>query len=463
MAALRRPPDFNGGKPMAENTHAASRFPWLSTLLLTGLTVVLACAWLLLALVTGRAGLSQAVSSGSGGELDISAAVTRVGVTAAGTKVQVVYASPEYYERTGQTALAKDVAAESHLVFLVTEENHDRVAPAPLPMLRVDGLEVRAPARERLLTGSEHHRVRMIRFVRNDAQGKPYVAAASRSVELVWPGMEMKHNPDHSLVNPLRWELPLALAPAHAARPLSFGLFLTLTAGLFAALSPCLIQLTLYYLSTLAGVGAAAAGDARGPILRTALWFVAGVSIAYTLGGAMAGVVGQYLQSSTVLGASSRPVALAAGIAIVAMGLYTGASARAPGLCKLPLPALTRWARGRGGMGSLTMGFAIALGCLQCFGGAIFASLLIYVGSLGSPLMGAGMLFLFSLGLAVPFLLAALAWSRVTPLLPRLARVTPYIALGSSIVMIFLGGLMIADRFHWVSALVLRWMPFLQV
>lgn len=442
-----------------------ARSGWVAVGALVLLTLLLAGGWVVVALAAGKAGLREAVTNRAAADASAAQVATRTGVTESGARVQVTLATPEYFEQSGQTELIEKLGADAHMVFLVSEEHFDRSSKPPVPVLAVDGAERHPPIGEEVLADSEHHRTRAIRFARTDGLGRPLVDGATHSLELQWPGMRPEHAIDHSPVNPLRWELPLPIAAVQAQVPLSPLLFLTLTAGLFAALSPCLIQLTVYYLSTLTGASLSAptpGSRVNGSVVRTALWFVAGVVLAYTAGGALAGTVGQRLQASGVLGNWNRPVAVAAGIAIVGMGIYAGAAARAPMLCRLPLPRLARFAQGKGGFGNMVMGGAVALGCLQCFGGAIFASLLAYVGSLGSPLLGAGMLFLFSLGVAVPFLMAALAWSRVAPHLARLERVTPYVALASSGMMILFGTLMIADRFHWVSNMVLRLLPFLQ-
>lgn len=442
----------------------SARSPWGRVLLLSLLAVVLAAGWLLFALAAGKAGLQKAVTAQGARSATMSQALTRTGLTNLGTKVQVLYATPDYYDLTGQVEAKDEVKALVFHVFMVTEENHDRVAPEPMPVLVADGRPLpQIPVKSRILTASDHHRTRLLRYPRFAPDGTSYVPEGTRRLELLWPDMRPEHRADHTQANPLRWDLPIAYPQARPAGSMSPLVFLALTAGLFAALSPCLIQLTLYYLSTLAGVSLAA-GQAtrRWPVVRTALWFSGGVVVAYTLGGFLAGLVGNMLQASSVLGRWGQPVAVASGVILIIMGLYTGAAGRAPVLCRLPLPRLARFARDGGAWRTAAMGFLISLGCLQCFGGAIFASLLLYVGSLGSPLLGALMLFLFSLGVAVPFLGAALAWSRVTPYLERIERITPYLSLGSSALMVLFGVLMVLDRFHYVSGVVLRWLPFLQ-
>jgi cytochrome c-type biogenesis protein len=102
------------------------------------------------------------------------------------------------------------------------------------------------------------------------------------------------------------------------------------------------------------------------------------------------------------------------------------------------------------------MGSAFAIGCSTCFGGALFISLMIYVGAVGSPWLGAASLFLFSLGIAIPYLLAAFFLSRALPLLNSLQKATPLIGLVCSVVLISFGVILITDNFHVPSSLLYR-------
>jgi cytochrome c-type biogenesis protein len=105
------------------------------------------------------------------------------------------------------------------------------------------------------------------------------------------------------------------------------------------------------------------------------------------------------------------------------------------------------------------MGSAFAVGCSTCFGGALFISLMIYVGAVGSAALGALTLFLFSLGIAVPYLVAAFFLSRALPLLGSLQRAASGVGLVSSVVLTFFGVLLITDNFHvpsnWLYSLYL--------
>jgi cytochrome c-type biogenesis protein len=102
------------------------------------------------------------------------------------------------------------------------------------------------------------------------------------------------------------------------------------------------------------------------------------------------------------------------------------------------------------------MGSAFAVGCSTCFGGALFISLMIYVGTVGSPFLGAAALFLFSLGIAIPYLLAAVFLSRALPLLNSLHKAAGFVGLVCSFVLVFFGVILITDNFHVPSNLLYR-------
>jgi cytochrome c-type biogenesis protein len=178
--------------------------------------------------------------------------------------------------------------------------------------------------------------------------------------------------------------------------------------------------------------------------------FVGGFTIPYTLGGALIGAVGEKISRSGLLSPTS-PLTIGAGGLMIAMAVLVAYRARAPLVCKLPVPRSIRQDRRVAVIEPFVSGFAIATGCLACFGGAVFAVLLVYAGLLGSATLGALTLFLFSLGIAVPFVLAALSLSWVLPLATRLQRATPAIGLVCAAIMLFFGLTTISGNFHAVS------------
>ena len=88
--------------------------------------------------------------------------------------------------------------------------------------------------------------------------------------------------------------------------------------------------------------------------------------------------------------------------------------------------------KGTGPIGTLLTGLVFASGCMTCFGAAVLIGIVASAGTTGSILLGARLLFLFSLWIGLPLVIAAVAMARILPLLGRLERVAPYMALVSA-------------------------------
>jgi cytochrome c-type biogenesis protein len=387
-----------------------------------------------------------------------------------------IYATPEYYAMTEQNGDAAKFEPDKFAVFYLFEDIHMGELPeaSPSAMLHLDDGEHLTAVDTTVLRDSAHHRVTVVRFPNADAQGRllssrshfELVAqeASDQSSGIVhaasmmqMPGMDM------SGAQIMRWDLPIVYPKNVKGSDLSLPTLFALMAGLLAVLSPCLLQLTIYYTFALTGIGMQqhSAGtnvaEARSQVIRTALQFIAGFTIVFTIAGSLAGVAGQKVQLSGLMERWSRPLGIVAGLGLLIVGLWVGSNAGAPGLCRLTLPAKLRkrspWLER---LKVIFMGSAFAIGCSTCFGGALFISLMIYVGAVGSPWLGAASLFLFSLGIAVPYLLAAFFLSRALPILNSLQRAAGVVRLACCLVLIFFGVILITDNFHVPSNLLYR-------
>jgi cytochrome c-type biogenesis protein len=228
-------------------------------------------------------------------------------------------------------------------------------------------------------------------------------------------------------------------------------LAIALLGGMLTALTPCLLQLAAYYTAILAGTraGTEERASARRQVLRVGLFFIGGFALVYTVGGLLAGLAGESLQRLGSLEAWVRPSSILAGVVILVMALRVALQADAPLVCRLPMG---RFAKGETGWGgSLVMGVSFAVGCLSCFSATVLSVLLVYAGALGSPLMGAGLLLAFSLGVGLVFVLAAWLATWVTPLMNALYRYRRLSGTLSALIMAGFGLLMITDTFHIVS------------
>jgi cytochrome c-type biogenesis protein len=99
-----------------------------------------------------------------------------------------------------------------------------------------------------------------------------------------------------------------------------------------------------------------------------------------------------------------------------------------------------------GYLGTVFVGIAFGAGWTPCLG-PILASILIYTSSQADFARGMGLLTAYSLGLAVPFLLSALAVERFMAFFQRIRRQLVWVSRGAGAVMIGIGLLMVTNYF----------------
>lgn len=186
-------------------------------------------------------------------------------------------------------------------------------------------------------------------------------------------------------------------------------------AGLLSFVSPCVLPLVPPYLCFLAGVSfeELASDDqaVTASVFKTALAFVLGFTTVFVLLGATASVVGQvvtqYLATLSVI----------AGAVIAIMGLHFLGVLRLSWLMVTKKADVAR--KPPGILGGYVVGLAFAFGWTPCVG-PVLAALLFLAGSKDTLWQGAGMLFVYSLGIGLPFLAASLF---ARPFLMLMARV----------------------------------------
>jgi cytochrome c-type biogenesis protein len=191
-----------------------------------------------------------------------------------------------------------------------------------------------------------------------------------------------------------------------------------LFAGLVSFLSPCVLPLVPPYLVYLAGSslervsGDGTVSRARRETVLAALLFVCGFSTVFVALGASASVIGALIR------AYSAELSILAGVAIIVMGLHF--------LGVLRIGVLLRekrmeMAKPVGLWGAYVMGLAFAFGWTPCIG-PILAAILAVAASEHTVAKGAGLLAVYSLGLGIPFLLAAFMVEPFAAFLARFRR-----------------------------------------
>jgi cytochrome c-type biogenesis protein len=174
-------------------------------------------------------------------------------------------------------------------------------------------------------------------------------------------------------------------------------------AGFVSFASPCVLAVVPGYLTFISGVSFDELGSRTRDVLVPTVAFVFGFSLMFTAYGAGAGLIGYSLTED------QETLNLVAGILLIAMGILMVALPRF-GLMQTER-RLTMARRPTTLLGAGLVGAAFAVGWTPCIG-PILASILSYAAPTGSPGLGASLLFTYSLGLGIPFLLSGLFVTR---------------------------------------------------
>ncbi len=193
-----------------------------------------------------------------------------------------------------------------------------------------------------------------------------------------------------------------------------------LIAGLVSFLSPCVLPLVPPYLVFLAGASLERFADkepeprVRRETVLAAVLFVLGFGTVFVALGASASVIGSLIR------AYSGPLAILAGVVIIVMGLHF------LGLTQIALLHRQKRldvAKPVGLWGAYVIGLAFAFGWTPCIG-PILAAILAVAASEQTVAKGASLLAVYSLGLGIPFIIAAFA---IEPFAAFLARFKSYL------------------------------------
>jgi cytochrome c-type biogenesis protein len=256
----------------------------------------------------------------------------------------------------------------------------------------------------------------------------------------------------------------MPVAAAISADPV--GVLVAFGAGILSFVSPCVLPLVPGYVSMVSGLSAAeleAGGDgatpsaALRPVLRGIGLFVAGFTVVFVALGATASSIGRLL--------SAHEVALAqvSGAVIISLGVVMLLAA---------LPARVWTHAGVGTLGVVTrvtgerrfdvrpsrlgvwaaplMGMAFAFAWTPCIG-PILGVVLGLAANNGTLPGGVLLLFAYSLGLAVPFVLVGLAFGRLTATLTKARNWLWAVELVAGLVLVVFGVLLLTDNISWVS------------
>ncbi len=220
------------------------------------------------------------------------------------------------------------------------------------------------------------------------------------------------------------------------------GFAVAFVAGVLSFLSPCVLPLVPSYVSFITGLSLDELEAKRRLAITHALFFVAGFTAIFMALGASATQLGRFLNQNQVW------LERLGGALIVLFGLYLLGVFR-PG-------ALERERRIHiqdkpvGYLGSALVGLAFGAGWTPCIG-PILGSILMFSSTQQSLGQGMALLFAYSLGLALPFLIAAAAVEKFLDWFKRFRRYIPLTTKISGAILVFVGVLLATGYFSLLA------------
>lgn len=233
------------------------------------------------------------------------------------------------------------------------------------------------------------------------------------------------------------------------------ALLVAATAGLLSFLSPCVLPIVPPYLAYMAGASMddlAAGRDADRRVLRTAVFFVLGLSTVFLFLGLAASSLGRMLL------AYQAQMTFVSGAIIILFGLHF--------LGVLRIGVLQREARieartnGSSSVGAYVLGLAFAFGWTPCIG-PVLGSILSLAAQEGSVERGLLLMGFYAIGLGVPFLITALFLRQAIGLLAGMRQHMGKIERAMGGLLLVVGVLMITGAFTAMSFWLLETFPAL--
>jgi cytochrome c-type biogenesis protein len=233
----------------------------------------------------------------------------------------------------------------------------------------------------------------------------------------------------------------------------NISVWLAFLAGLASFLSPCVLSLVPAYIGYLGGRAAGGENKSRWITLSHGLAFVLGFSVIFIFLGVAASFLGSLLYEVRFW------LARIGGLVVIVFGLHMIGVFRIPFLeydtriQEMPDP---KW----GYLSSALMGVFFSAGWSPCVGPVLGAILTMAING-GSVSQGTVLLSSYSLGLAIPFLLAALGIGWVTTLVRKYGKVMRYVEIIMGIIMVIIGLMLMFGIYEMISSrLQFLWIDF---
>ena len=226
--------------------------------------------------------------------------------------------------------------------------------------------------------------------------------------------------------------------------PIAFG------AGVVSFFAPCVIPLLPAYVGYVAGVSLKDL-ELYGykpyfkKLLISSIFYILGFSIIFVLLGSAAATVGVSLRRYDFL------IQRVGGAVILILGLEFAGILNLPFLARQRQFSLPAWVQNLGYFRAFFVGVVFAVAWTPCVG-AVLGSILTLAAVSKTVLTGATLLFVYSLGISVPFLIVALTLASAPKYLGFISRHIGIIAKVAGLILAILGLLLLTDTYKYLNA-----------
>lgn len=244
--------------------------------------------------------------------------------------------------------------------------------------------------------------------------------------------------------------------------PLSIGFIASaFVAGLITFLAPCTLPLVPAYLGFISGVDPEALKDpqrraeVQRRIVINGLFFIVGFTLVFVIFGALAGFVGQGLAPYRIW------LSRVGGVFVILFGLLMLGVFRLPFLEREHKMKFPSWIAVGKPTSSSIIGAVFALGWTPCVG-PILGSILLLASSSSTALTGAFLLFVFSIGLGIPFMIVAFGFAHASARIAKAQKWLKWVSLIGGVFLVFLGVLLLTNSFSLLVSWGFQFFGFLE-
>jgi cytochrome c-type biogenesis protein len=230
----------------------------------------------------------------------------------------------------------------------------------------------------------------------------------------------------------------------------SLGVLISFTAGLLSFLSPCVLPLIPSYVTFVTGLTLDDVQRSRKTALVHALLFVLGFTLIFLALGATATAVGRLLVVHRIW------ISRVGGVLVLLLGFYLLGAFNVGFLARERRFQITD--KPLGYLGTVLVGIAFGAGWSPCIG-PILGGILTYTATQAELRRGLVLLGAYSLGLAIPFVLAAVAVERFLAFFRRFRSKLVWVDRIAGALLIVVGVLMITNYLALLTGYLQGWTP----